>query len=160
VTNVVRRYTKRGELMATFTLEDLDAAIEVFVFPKTMLEIGGRLETDAIVSVRGRIDSSRDDEVKLIALDVTRPTLVAEGEVPPLEVTIPLGSLSESLVDRLRELVVDHPGPTPIYLRVGTKTLRLPPEFNVDPKSGLVGALLELFGPNAVGSNGSDPAAA
>jgi DNA polymerase-3 subunit alpha len=159
VTNVVRRYTKRGELMATFVLEDLDASIEVFVFPKTMLEIGSRLETDAIVSVRGRIDSSRDDEVKLIALDVTRPTLAVEGAVLPLEVTIPLGSLSESLVDRLRELVVDHPGATPIHLRVGTKTLRLPPEFNVDPRSGLVGQLLELFGPNAVG-NGSDPAAA
>jgi DNA polymerase-3 subunit alpha len=68
-------------------------------------------------------------------------------------VTVPLGSLSEALVDRLRELVVDHPGATPVHLRVGTKTLKLPSEFNVDPKSGLVGALLELFGPNALGSD-------
>jgi DNA polymerase-3 subunit alpha len=157
VTNVVRRYTKRGELMATFILEDLEASIEVFVFPKTMIEVGPRLETDTIVSVRGRIDSSRDDEIKLIALDVTRPMLHAEGETVPLEVTLPIGSLSDSLVDRLRELVVDHPGATPIHLRVGTKTLRLPPEFNVDPRSGLVGALLELFGAGAVG--GSSPMA-
>jgi DNA polymerase-3 subunit alpha len=150
VTNVVRRYTKRGELMATFVLEDLEAAIEVFVFPKTMLEIGARLEPDAIVAVRGRIDSSRDDATKLIALDVTRPTLHAEGAMLPLEVTVPLGTLSEELVDRLRELVVDHPGATPLHLRVGTKTLRLPSEFNVDPSSALVGALRELFGANAV----------
>ena len=35
VTALVRRYTRRGELMATFMLEDLEAAIEVMVFPKT-----------------------------------------------------------------------------------------------------------------------------
>jgi hypothetical protein len=63
---------------------------------------------------------------------------------------VPLGTLSEELVDRLRELVVDHPGATPLHLRVGTKTLRLPSEFNVDPSSALVGALRELFGANAV----------
>ena len=43
VTALARRYTRRGELMATFVLEDLEAAIEVMVFPKTMLEYGGLL---------------------------------------------------------------------------------------------------------------------
>src|ERR1019366_155168 len=40
VTALLRRYTRRGEVMATFVLEDLEAAIEVMVFPKTMLEYG------------------------------------------------------------------------------------------------------------------------
>ena len=149
VTNVVRRHTKRGELMATFVLEDLESSIEVMVFPKTMLEIGARLETDAIVAVRGRLDT-RDDEPKLTALDLTRPTLQEQGEIPPLEVEVPLSTLSETLVDRLRELVVDHPGSSPLHLRIGSKTLRLPSEFNVETSSSLVGALRELLGANAV----------
>ena len=33
-------YTKTGELMARFVLEDLQGAMEVFVFPKTMAEVG------------------------------------------------------------------------------------------------------------------------
>ncbi|HWE57341.1 MAG TPA: DNA polymerase III subunit alpha, partial [Acidimicrobiales bacterium] len=40
ITNLVRKYTKRGDLMGTFILEDLDASIEVWVFPRTMSEVG------------------------------------------------------------------------------------------------------------------------
>ena len=43
VTELKRRYTKKGELMATFVLEDLNASIEVFVFPK----VHGRLRVAA-----------------------------------------------------------------------------------------------------------------
>ena len=50
VTSLVRKYTKKGELMATFTLEDLESAIEVWVFPRTMQECGYLLNDDAIVT--------------------------------------------------------------------------------------------------------------
>src|SRR5262249_53397838 len=40
VTALQRKYTKRGDLMATFVLEDLASAIEVMVFPKTMQTFG------------------------------------------------------------------------------------------------------------------------
>jgi DNA polymerase-3 subunit alpha len=60
VTALVRKYTKRGDLMGTFVLEDLGAALEVMVFPKTMAQYGHLLEDDAIVVVKGRLDV-RDD---------------------------------------------------------------------------------------------------
>ncbi|MDQ4089698.1 MAG: DNA polymerase III subunit alpha, partial [Actinomycetota bacterium] len=56
VTSLQRKYTKRGDLMATFVLEDLQSAIEVFVFPRTMLDYGALLSDDAVVCVKGRID--------------------------------------------------------------------------------------------------------
>ena len=49
VTALNRKYTKRGDLMATFVLEDLGAALEVMVFPKTMAQFGHLLDDDAIV---------------------------------------------------------------------------------------------------------------
>src|SRR5579863_8125167 len=55
ITGLSRRYTKRGELMATFQLEDVAASVEVFVFPKVMAELGHKLVDDAVVTVRGRI---------------------------------------------------------------------------------------------------------
>jgi DNA polymerase-3 subunit alpha len=149
VTNLSRRYTKKGELMATFVLEDLEAAIEVFVFPKTMLEYGMRLEEDAIVCLRGRLDV-REDEAKLVCAEVTRPVLVAEDANLPIEVAVPVTSLTESLVSALKELVVEHPGPIPLHLRLGEKVIRLPAQFNVDPRGGFVGALKELFGPQSI----------
>ncbi len=147
VTSLNRRYTRRGELMATFVLEDLESAIEVFVFPKTMAEHGMRLEDDAIVCVRGRIDL-RDEMPKLIAMEITRPELARSDEA--IELCVPLSSVSGAIVNRLKELVVEHPGPVPVHIRLGSKVLRLPAQFNVDPRGGLVGALKELLGANAV----------
>ena len=58
--------------MARFVLEDLQAAMEVFVFPKTMAEYGALIENDAILVVRGRLDT-REDEPKIVCMEVTRP---------------------------------------------------------------------------------------
>jgi DNA polymerase-3 subunit alpha len=149
VTALVRRYTRRGELMATFVLEDLEAAIEVMVFPKTMLEYGGLLEQDAIVAVRGRLDL-REDQPKFICRDLRRLALTTPGSDPPVEVVLPLNRLTDSLVRQIRDLVSEHPGNCAVHLRVGEKVLRLPPQFNVNPRGGLVGALKELLGTSAV----------
>ncbi|MCU1491655.1 MAG: polymerase alpha subunit [Acidimicrobiaceae bacterium] len=149
VTGLARRYTRQGQLMAQFVLEDLEAAVEVMVFPKTMAEYGMRLEEDAIVAVRGRVDQ-RDDQPKIVAAEITRLSLVPEQASTPVEVSVPVRSLTESLVDRLKVLVLEHPGPRPVHLVLGAKVLRLPPTFNVDAGSGFVGALKEILGPDAL----------
>ena len=69
VTALSRKYTKRGDLMATFVLEDIASSIEVMVFPKTMAQYNELLAPDAIVTVKGRIDG-REDTVKLMALEI------------------------------------------------------------------------------------------
>ncbi|HLI73153.1 MAG TPA: DNA polymerase III subunit alpha [Acidimicrobiales bacterium] len=148
ITSLTRRYTKRGELMATFVLEDLRASIEVFVFPKTMHEVGPLLVDDAVVVVRGRIDT-RDDQVKLVCMEAKRPELCLDGP-GELRVHLPLGTLTDSLVERLKELFSDHPGQEPVFLHVGQTVLRLPPQFNVDSRRGLVGELRVLLGPRAI----------
>jgi hypothetical protein len=53
-------------------------------------------------------------------------------------------------VRQIRDLVSEHPGTCAVHLRVGEKVLRLPPQFNVNPRGGLVGALKELLGTSAV----------
>jgi DNA polymerase-3 subunit alpha len=148
VTGLVRRYTKRGELMATFVLEDLRASIEVFVFPKVMHDIGPVLADDALFVVRGRIDT-RDDQVKLVCMEASRPQLAADG-VGELRVELPLGALTDPVVDRLKELLSEHPGDEPVFLHVGQTVLRLPAEFNVDSRRGLLGELRMLLGPSVV----------
>jgi len=147
VTGLSRRYTKRGELMATFVLEDLRAAIEVFVFPKVMAEIGPLLADDAVVVLRGRVDT-RDDQVKLVCMELSRPELGTEG-AGPLQVRLPTG-LTDDLLERLKAVLSEHPGDEPVHVQVGQTTLRLPAEFNVDSRRGLLGELRVLLGPNAL----------
>ena len=82
VTDLRRSYTKKGDLMARFVLEDLQAAMEVFVFPKTMAEYGSLIENDAILVVRGRLDT-REEEPKIVCMEVSRPLLDAGPGGPP-----------------------------------------------------------------------------
>ena len=147
VTELRRSYTKKGDLMARFVLEDLQAAMEVFVFPRTMADFGALIENDAIVVVKGRLDT-REEEPKIVAMEVARP-LLDRGE-QDLHITLPLGVLTDAKVDGLKEVLSGHPGPSPVLLHVGAKVLRLPPEFNVDCRNGVVGELKRLLGQAAV----------
>ncbi|MHB1711444.1 MAG: helix-hairpin-helix domain-containing protein, partial [Acidimicrobiales bacterium] len=150
ITELSRRYTKKGDLMATFVLEDLQASIDVFVFPKTMSEYGALLDPDAIVLVKGRVDQ-RDDRVKLVCLEIQRPDL--EGDGPgELRISLPLNALTDSKVNALKHLLTEHPGASSVFLHVGEKVIRLPPEFSVDSRRGLIGELRVLLGPNAIRS--------
>ncbi|MDQ3293938.1 MAG: DNA polymerase III subunit alpha, partial [Actinomycetota bacterium] len=65
ITSLQRKWTRAGDLMAVFTLEDLQGSIEVMVFPKTMAVVGHKLTDDAVIVVKGKVDK-RDDEPKLI----------------------------------------------------------------------------------------------
>ena len=112
VTALQRKYTKRGDLMATFVLEDLAAAIEVMVFPKTMLQYGELLDADAIVVLKARIDG-REDTPKLMAMEITRPEINIDGG-PPADAARQGAPCSPTTrVEKLRELLRSHPGREP-----------------------------------------------
>jgi len=150
ITELVRRYTKKGDLMATFVLEDLQSSVEVFVFPKTMSELGALLDDDVVAVIKGRVDM-RDERIKLVCMEIQRPELAAEG-TGELHVTLPLNALTDTKVDQLKGLLTEHPGDSPVFLHVGDTVLRLPTEFRVDSRRGLVGELRVLLGPNAIAS--------
>jgi DNA polymerase-3 subunit alpha len=148
VTALQRKWTKKGDLMAVFVLEDLEASIEVMVFPKTMSEHGQKLDDDAIVCIRGRLDT-RDDLPKFIAMDIERFDPVPDGD-RPLEIKLAPTRVTEMLVDDLKRLLTEHPGHAKVLLQVGEQRVRLPDEFRVDTGNGLVPELRVLLGPDAV----------
>jgi len=152
VTSLSRKYTKRGDLMATFVLEDLAAVVEVMVFPKTMLAYGELLAEDAIVCVKGRFDT-RDDTPKLMAMEITRPELVLDGG-PPVRVRVRLGSLDEAKTARLSEILRQHPGDSPVFVQLEspekTTVLRLGDDHLVDVRNGLFAELRVLLGADCI----------
>jgi DNA polymerase-3 subunit alpha len=143
VTNLSRKYTKKGDLMAIFVLEDLGAAIEVMVFPRTMAEYGALLTEDAVVCVRGRLDT-REEPAKIICMELAIVDLTP-GD-PPLHLRLHPGALDGPAVHQLKKLLLAHPGGSPVFVRVGDHRLRLAPEFAVDQSNGLRGELLAAFG--------------
>jgi DNA polymerase-3 subunit alpha len=149
ITGLQKKWTRKGDLMAVFTLEDLANSIEVMVFPKTMSEQGHRLEDDAVVVVKGRLDK-RDDTPKMIAQTVD-PVEVGEGNAEPLRLRVPLRAVSEKLVDELKSVLSEHPGESPVYLHLGERrVLRLEDQWRVDSSTGLLGQISTVLGPGAV----------
>jgi DNA polymerase-3 subunit alpha len=72
--------TKAKQTMAVATLEDLQGAIEVVVFPRTYEQTRELWQEGAILVVAGRVDH-RGEEVSLLA-DVVLPWEVAEARGP------------------------------------------------------------------------------
>lgn len=152
VTALARKYTKKGDLMATFVLEDLASAIEVMVFPKTMLTYGELLAEDAIVCIKGRVDA-RDDQPKLIAMEVTRPELVLDAG-PPVRIRVKARALTDDKVDTLREVLRQYPGDSQVFIHLEgpeqTTILRLGDDFLVASNGNLAAELRVLFGPDCL----------
>jgi DNA polymerase III subunit alpha len=149
VTDVQRRFSKRGEEWARFMLEDLGGAMEVLCFAKTYAEFGSHLDSDAVVVVTGRLDS-REETPKLVVISLSAPKLEAGDEV--LRIRLPLGKVTESFVVDLKVVLADHPGSSPVQLLLlGTeeRTIQLPDEFSVDVRA-VVGVLRTLLGPDAI----------
>jgi DNA polymerase-3 subunit alpha len=155
ITGLTRKYTKRGELMATFTLEDLDSNIEVWLFPRTMTDLGYLLVDDAVVCVKGRLDA-KEDQPKLICMELKRPSLVVGGE--PLHLEVPVAALTEERVERLKKLLGEHPGESPVFLHVGSKCIRLDAAWGVDASTGLLAELRVLLGPGCLWNTGAPSA--
>ncbi len=133
ITNLARKFTKKGDQMAVFVLEDLDASIEVTVFPRMLTEQGHKLSDDAIVTVRGRIDRRDESRLGFMAQDVTIVEGLETGASLPLHLRVPAASLSESAIGRLRQILSEHPGDSHVYLHLGQgKILRLADDFCVD----------------------------
>ncbi len=152
VTALARKYTKRGDLMATFVLEDLGAAVEVMVFPKTMAQYGELLAEDAIVCIKGRLDL-REDTPKMMAMDVTLPELVLDG-APPVKLRVRPGALTDDKTTRLKEILAEHPGDSQVFVHLEgpdkTTVVRLGDEFCVSERNGLFGELRVLLGADCI----------
>jgi DNA polymerase-3 subunit alpha len=150
VTNLNKKWTRRGDLMAVFDLEDLEGSIEVMVFPKTMTEHGHKLADDAVVLLRGRLDT-REDSPKLICMEVEVFDTSSIGVSKPVRIKLPLEQVSEAAIDELKTLLSSHPGDSEVFLHLGDRhVLSLPAEFSVDPAGGLVAEIRVLLGAESV----------
>jgi DNA polymerase-3 subunit alpha len=149
VTALQKKWTRKGDLMAVFTLEDLQSSVEVMVFPKTMQNYGHLLADDAVVIVKARVDG-REDEPKLMAMELELFEPVVDGN-PPVHINLRPAALSDSLLDALKSLLRDHSGESPVFLHIGDRqVLRLPDEFTVSASTGFLAELRELLGPDAL----------
>jgi DNA polymerase-3 subunit alpha len=149
ITNLQRKWTRKGDLMAVFELEDLQGSAEAMVFPRSMTEYGHVVNDDAIVVCKVRVDR-RDDLPKLIVMELTAFDIETQTGGAPIHVQLPSHGLRADEYGRLKELLTQHPGDSDVIIELGQTQVKLPEEFAVDSRTGLVAELRILLGPDAV----------
>jgi DNA polymerase III subunit alpha len=147
ITNLQRKWTRKGDLMAVFDLEDLEGSVEVMVFPRTMQEHGPKLVDDAIVLVRGRTEN--DDLPKLFAQDIEIVEDLSDNS--PVRVKIPIEHQLPGRIADLKSILAAHPGESPVELHLSERqVLRLPDDYAVNNANGVIAELRVLLGPDSV----------
>ncbi len=150
ITGLQKKWTRKGDLMAVFVLEDLTHSAEVMIFPRTFADYGHLLEDDRVVIVRGR-NSTRDDTPKVMAQGIEVFDADSLSANRPLKLAIRPEQLSDELLERLKKLLIEHNGHAPVIIDLGAeKMLRLPDEYNVDTGDGIIPELRVLLGENGV----------
>lgn len=145
--SLTRRQTKAGDMMATILLEDLDSAVEIMIFPKVYGQYGQILERDELLIAKVRIDLS-GDRMKVSALDLSRPTITDLNKAP-LRINLPSGMASKSMVEKLKQVLLTHPGTSTVFFHIGAQVIKLPEEYNVDVVRA-AGELRMLLGPEGL----------
>ncbi len=139
--------TRSGAFMAFVTVEDLYGSIECVCFPKTYDKIRGFLETDRVVSLRGKISIDDEkapaiivDDMQEFSLDEVeqtkvKPIVVADTEQPktaPVKqaddadktLWLNVTDMDDEDLEELVETLTYYEGETTVYFVKGKKKMR------------------------------------
>lgn len=150
VSSLRKRWTRKGDQMASCELEDLYGSMEVTLFPRAMEEHGHKLADDLVVVIEGRLDR-RDDEPNLICYGLEPVDPASANGKAVLKLNLGAGGLPPERIDTLRSVIAGHPGKSEVILMLGAgRGIKLSTAYGVDTGSGLIGELREMLGENAV----------
>jgi len=154
ITNVTRKTTKRGDIWAVITVEDLEASVEVLLFPKAYDLVSTVLATDVVVKVKGRLKRD-EDSVSISAQELTLPD-ITDGPSGPVVISLPAVRCTPPVVHQLRQVLAGHPGMTEVRLRLQssgkTTVMKLDDQLRVTPSGPLMADLKALLGPSCLAS--------
>jgi DNA polymerase III subunit alpha len=130
VTDYRTRRTKRGDLMAVFTLEDLTGAVETVVFPQAFPKFEPFMTADFPILICGRFEVEDEKGCKVIASDLQPLSGIAERNAKTLCIRARLSDLSPGSAAMLHRLLENSRGDTGIDLE-----LYNPSDFRVNIQS-------------------------
>jgi DNA polymerase-3 subunit alpha len=153
LTDVKVSRSKRGDLWASGSLEDLEGKVDLLVFPEAYKRFSELLTTDEILLVKGKLQVEDESSPRLNVSDVrllekTEPELASA-----VIVRVRLGRSNGSLARQLFELIEKKPGGAPIRIeleRDGEFEAQLELERGVRPDEEFKSAARSIVGKDAL----------
>jgi len=124
ITKVDNKWTKKGDLMKIFDIEDMTGTISCVLFPRQTKLFGQFIEEDAVVYVNGRPEDDRNGTKILV--ETCKLFQRALSTCRNVHVWLP-DSYSPEM---LKELILKSKGDGPVTVRYMGRTMRLPDEYS------------------------------
>ncbi|MGI6216365.1 MAG: DNA polymerase III subunit alpha [Coriobacteriales bacterium] len=142
ITNLEYKTTKKGDRMATFTLESMDGTVDCVVFSRNLQKCGDAISDEAIVKVTGRFDSN-DRGSQILVSNVKELALGKK-----MRIEIDKSELDKQVLSDICSTIERYPGSDDIsFILYNGKT----PESRVDvPVKADCGNILFLSALSAV----------
>lgn len=119
VTNVRHLIDKKNNKMAFVKIEDFNNVYEAVVFGSVFPSVEDKLQIDAPLLLRGRLNSEADDPmIKIICEEVYDLEEVPAALTEALYLNINKSELSEDNITYIKNTLYAYPGKLPIYFKV------------------------------------------
>ena len=144
--------SKKGDLWATVSLEDLTGKAELMVFPEAYRRLNERLQKDAIVMVKGRLQTEENAPVRVVVAEMT-----PLGAETPLRSTViirvRLQGENGGAARQLFDLFQKKPGEASVRLELERERefqALLEPDLRVQPDAEFVSTVEKICGKHSV----------
>lgn len=122
ISNVKKIRTKdKAELMAYVTVEDEEGNAEMLLFPDLYKELGGLIQKDSLISIKGTIDKT-EKGVKIIAREIQDlDTAIKDYKnsfISKIEVYFKINRCTSDILNSLKDTIIEYPGKYPLYLNL------------------------------------------
>ena len=117
ITDVKTIRTKRGDLMAFLTIEDMAGSVESVVFSSVYESATDLLAADTPVLIEGRLQKE-ENTVKIIADKIVSMALAEETWTASIHINLDITQTDRESLVKLRDILTKHPGSCPAFLHL------------------------------------------
>jgi DNA polymerase-3 subunit alpha len=146
--------TKRGDLMAFVTIEDLHGAVETTVFSRVFTQVSDLLVEDRAVLVQGQVQKD-EQSVKILAEKVVPMDKAEETWTASIHLNLEISRTDRAVLEKLNDVLRKHPGGCRGYLHLRSpentdSIIALPDSLKLKAGGALTREVNELLGYHAV----------
>ncbi|MBZ5515651.1 MAG: DNA polymerase III subunit alpha [Acidobacteriia bacterium] len=130
LTHLRVRPSKKGDLWASGTLEDLRGSVELLVFPQALQQLQGVLKPDAVLLIKGRVRHEENSRPKVVVSEAKPLEAAANGPQAELLIRVNLERAEDNVLEEIERLLAASPGEHPVVfelIRPGDFQTRLRP---------------------------------
>lgn len=154
ILSIRRMTTKNGNLMARFTLEDLEGEADIVIFPKLLTpDVNALLTPGAVVVVKGKLEGeSIGGSRNFIAEEVLSFAAARERFVRSLTLSVKPSLMDDGIMNQLKAVFGQFPGNCRISLvlpSVNNGPVVLETRTGVKPTEAMIKEVEKILGPDS-----------